>query len=38
MSTATITITGTPRIMTIWIKLGLAVTAIAAAYWGAIFF
>jgi uncharacterized membrane protein YdjX (TVP38/TMEM64 family) len=34
MSTATIAVTGTPRIMTVWIKLGLAVTAIGAAYWG----
>lgn len=33
MSTATIIFTGTPRIMTTWIKLGLAATAIGAACW-----
>ena len=34
MSTATITVTGTPRIMTAWIKLGLAATVIGAICWG----
>ncbi|MGB4068961.1 MAG: TVP38/TMEM64 family protein [Nitrospira sp.] len=34
MSTATISTTGTSGAMTTWIKLGLAVTAIGAAYWG----
>ncbi|HSA87228.1 MAG TPA: TVP38/TMEM64 family protein [Nitrospira sp.] len=34
MSTATITATGMPRIMTTWSKLGLAATVIGAAYWG----
>ena len=34
MSTATIALTGTPCIMTTWIKLGLAATAIGAACWG----
>ena len=34
MSTATITAIGTPRIMTTWIKLGLAATAIGVASWG----
>lgn len=34
MSAPTITAIGTPRSMTTWIKLGLAVTAICAACWG----
>lgn len=34
MSTATITATGMPRIMTTWIKPGLAATVIGAACWG----
>lgn len=34
MSTATITATGMPWIMTTWIKLGLAVIVIGAACWG----
>ena len=34
MSIATITVTGTPRIMTSWIKLGLAAMAISAIGWG----
>jgi uncharacterized membrane protein YdjX (TVP38/TMEM64 family) len=34
MSIATITVTGMPRIMTSWIKLGLAAIAISAICWG----
>ena len=34
MSTATITVTGMPRIMITWIKLGLAAMAFGVAYWG----
>lgn len=34
MSTATIAATGTPRTMSMWIKLGLAAAAIVAGWWG----